>query len=317
MEHRTIEPGVYQIDNEAYHRGPGISKSGLDLINQSPDHYAEAYLRGRRREPTPAMILGDMVHKAILEPDLFKAKYAKLPNPTDIPGCLVTVDDLKKKATELGIEKGLSGSKGSIINLLVEKEPTLVDFIWEKIEDKHRKANEGKTIIKAEDFDTCMEMVKKVHAHPRCQEGLLQGVPEQSMYWIDRETGVLCKARPDFLRTNGVIIDVKTTQDASLKEFEKSIANFRYHVQAAFYIDGLATLFDLNPDDVAFVFIAVEKTAPYGISVFRCNHAMVEKGRQLYRRDLELYAKCLRDNHWPSYTHEIQEIGLPAWAWAD
>ena len=313
MEHRTIAPGIYQVEAEEYHRGPGISKSGLDLINQSPDHYAEAYLRGKPpKEPTPAMVIGDMVHKAILEPDLFVKKYAKLPNPKDFPGALVTVDDIKKRLGELGVDKGLNGSKSTLIKMLQEKDPSCL--IWDVYEEQYRKEQEGKTLIKAEDFDMVVAMNMKVKQHPLCAEGLLSGVPEQSMYWNDPETGVLCKARPDFLRNDGIIIDVKTTMNASLKEFEKSIANFRYHVQAAYYLDGLTQILGFKVK--LFVFVVIEKTPPYGIAVYVCNEAMLEKGRELYRRDLNLYAECLKNNQWPSYPAEIQEIGLPAWAWS-
>ena len=36
-----IEPGCFyaNLPNELYHKGPGISKSGLDQIRRSPAHY--------------------------------------------------------------------------------------------------------------------------------------------------------------------------------------------------------------------------------------------------------------------------------------
>ena len=48
------------ISNAEYHGGAGISKSGLDLVAQSPLHYWSAYLDPNRqaREETPAMAIG-------------------------------------------------------------------------------------------------------------------------------------------------------------------------------------------------------------------------------------------------------------------
>lgn len=70
---------VLNMPNDAYHAYEGISKSGLDLIDRSPAHYAhrEAF------EPTRAMILGSAIHSAILEPDQFEKDYVLLRDVTD------------------------------------------------------------------------------------------------------------------------------------------------------------------------------------------------------------------------------------------
>lgn len=67
-------PGfVPNMPESEYHARPEISKSGLDLVNISPAHYA----CDAPREPTPAMIVGSAIHKATLEPDLFHETYAR------------------------------------------------------------------------------------------------------------------------------------------------------------------------------------------------------------------------------------------------
>lgn len=70
---------VTDMPNEAYHAYAGISKSGLDLIDRSPAHYAYA----PPHEPSRAMVIGSAIHAAILEPELFAEKYMLLRDVTD------------------------------------------------------------------------------------------------------------------------------------------------------------------------------------------------------------------------------------------
>jgi len=65
---------VVGMPNEAYHAYPGISKSGLDLIDRSPSHY-------RYREPRETsrqMEIGTAIHCALLEPDRYAHEYVLL-----------------------------------------------------------------------------------------------------------------------------------------------------------------------------------------------------------------------------------------------
>lgn len=70
------------ISNDEYHSGPGISKSGLDLVAKSPLHYWAKYLDPERekREPTQAMIIGSAFDLIVCEPDEFSKKFFVLPD---------------------------------------------------------------------------------------------------------------------------------------------------------------------------------------------------------------------------------------------
>ncbi len=86
------------------------------------------------------------------------------------------------------------------------------------------------------------------------------GKAEQSYFWTDKETGLGCKCRPDYMFDDGsTIVDLKTTTDASLKGFSRSVCNFRYHVQAGFYLHGIEQSTGVRPD--RFIFVAIERCA--------------------------------------------------------
>lgn len=68
----SIEPGAYyDITNEQYHTGPGVSSSGIKKLLDCPSKYKHEYLDGNRKEPTRELILGTAFHTKLLEPGLF------------------------------------------------------------------------------------------------------------------------------------------------------------------------------------------------------------------------------------------------------
>lgn len=68
-------PGIYQMSEEQYHSGAGISKSGLWTIHdKTPFHFKYG-----EKEETDAMVFGSAAHTAILEPNLFEVKFYRGP----------------------------------------------------------------------------------------------------------------------------------------------------------------------------------------------------------------------------------------------
>lgn len=171
--------------------------------------------------------------------------------------------------------------------------------------------NPGKTIIKPGEFDSIRRMVESVQSHPVARGALLAGKPEQSVFWEDPDTGSLCRCRPDFWRDDGAIIDVKTAADGGPEEFMRSASTYRYHVQAAFYLDGcLAT----GNSSGEFFLVVVEKEAPFNVSFFLASNEMVAAGRDAYRENLDTYDKCIRTDDWPGYPAGPLTLNLPPWA---
>ena len=75
-----LAPGRYEgIHIDAYHRElPGVSKTRLDWIHRSPEHFQE-FLK-RPPQPTNAMNFGNAFHAALLEPTRFLREYAIRPD---------------------------------------------------------------------------------------------------------------------------------------------------------------------------------------------------------------------------------------------
>lgn len=178
---------------------------------------------------------------------------------------------------------------------------------WEAFET----ANAGKILLSGDEYATVANMAESARLHPAASELLSEGRAEASVF-AELE-GVQAKCRPDWLRGDGIVLDLKTTEDARSGAFARSVANYRYHVQHAFYAD---LLIERGIDVKAFVFVAVEKAPPYGVIVYELDREAVDLGRDLYRRDLALYRHCIAINEWPCYTPNIEPLNIPAWAYA-
>lgn len=170
----------------------------------------------------------------------------------------------------------------------------------------------GATVLSAADWSLCSGMADAVRSHLAADRLLSRaGGAELSLFWTDQRTGLECKCRPDYLTDDGWIVDLKTTEDASPSGFAKSALNFRYHVQAAWYLRGVR---QSGGEPRGFVFIAVEKKPPHAVAVYLADDDMVRLGLAEADRCLNRLAECFETEHWPGYGHDVQVLSLPAWA---
>jgi len=281
-------------DIEAYHRGAGISKTGLDHVARSPATFYALHLDPARppEKERAGQLEGQLAHCAILEPAEFDKRYAVL--PADAPRRPTEAQWNAKKPSPESVEA----------------------MEWWRA---WNESSAGRTIITHAQRETALRQAESVRRLPDVAEALAAGRPEVSAYWIDPDTGVLCRCRPDWVHPAGdsgvILLDVKTYSDASPAEFARQIARKRYHVQDAFYSDGFARASGL--DVLAFVFVAVETEWPYAASAVMLDAASKHQGAQQVRRDLNTYAACLSSNEWPGHGTGIHQVSLPSWALTD
>lgn len=261
---------------EVYHAIAAMSAGGLKKMKRSPAHFFGAQLdpnRPQGDDDRPALVNGTLVHCATFEPDQVAARYLVKP-------------------------AGLDGRTKEGKAWLAEHE------------------GDPRVIVSADVMAAGMLQAAALRRLPDVAALLSQGMAEASAFWIDDETGELCKCRPDFVSPAGddavVLVDGKTCQDASPEGFARTIWNFDYHLQAAWYSDGytLAT----GKRVVGFVFAAVESAWPHAAAAYMLDDAVLAGARFENRRLLDLYAECKAKNEWPGYPARIQAIQLPRWA---
>ena len=178
---------------------------------------------------------------------------------------------------------------------------------WEQFQ----AANAGKVVVSASDMAKLYAMRRAVENHPEAGRIVsASGESELTVIWVEPTSGLLCKSRMDWVLP-GVIVDFKTCCSAESGKFLKSVVDFGYAVQAAFYMDAMASVGVAVED---FQFVAVEKDAPHRVEVYSLSQEFLAWGRSEYRRLLQVELSCREANHWPAYKASgVVELGLPAW----
>lgn len=173
--------------------------------------------------------------------------------------------------------------------------------------------NHGRTILKADQYEIIQGILKNISKHKQASKLISEGHAEESLLWIDPETQVPCKTRPDFKHEKHVLVNVKSTNDASAEACKMQIASYAYHIQAAMELDGASIVFDHEFDE--YVYLFVEKLPPYGVNCFSLGFESIAEGRALKHKGLSLLKKCQESGKYPCYDDsKIHPIGLPTWA---
>lgn len=170
--------------------------------------------------------------------------------------------------------------------------------------------SEGKSIIPHKDAETAKRMADSIRSHRLIAEVLRTGGEvEKEWRWTDK---IPKKCKPD-LRVGRVLFDWKTTTDASPQGFARALANFEYHQQAPWYMDGLESN-GVHVD--RFAFVAVCKSEPYEVGVYLLSDRAIELGRQRNSEQTDQIAACMESGDWtePQNVSAV-DIDLPAWAY--
>jgi hypothetical protein len=143
-----------------------------------------------------------------------------------------------------------------------------------------------------------------------------RGRAEQSLFWVDPISGVWLRARLDWLPHSSpgrmIVADYKTTVSAEPSSIERSMHTYGYHQQADWYENGVLSLG--IAEDVAFVFVFQEKTAPYLVTVVEPDADSLMWARVLNQKAIDTYRNCKEAGHWPGYADEVVLASLPGWA---
>ena len=292
----TDTPAVFSGYPRAdYDQLKGWNSSLLKVaLSKTPAHAYNAFLapdRGPSKD-SAAFRIGTLVHEALLEPEVWS--------------------------------RIISCSSGSTTKAFSQA-----------VSDA---AVKGQKVAQASEYDLAAAMSAAVFEHPVLAQ-LFAPTPENvalnelTLVWPDPTTGQQCKARLDAVRVTDdeiLILDLKTTADASASEFGRSAASYLYLLQATFYADGLfycARALEkllgfpegrLIGRPVTFEFVAIEKSeTPHQVARYRLTADQAAMGRRLYRHALDLVTTASDLDYWPGYDTGPAPLELPNWAWTN
>lgn len=158
-----------------------------------------------------------------------------------------------------------------------------------------------RVVLSADVFKQVTLMARNVKA---IAGGLLQGGVAETAFFSELD-GIPVKCKADYyIESLGVVIDLKTTK--SIKDFKKSILEYGYGTQAPFYMDVIEST---ERKAERFVFILVESTAPYMVSVQEMDYESIEEGRAIYSEYLKTWQAYKKNN----IVNVIKTTGYPGW----
>ncbi len=203
-----INEGIYHnLSSEDYHNDKSsISRSALCDFKKSAKKYWAKHLNPDRpiEETKPSWIIGSALHTMILEPHLFEEQYFTLPEKVLLKDVGRELYDEYKR-----IEKEAEETKKQVLS-------------WNIREQLQ-----------------CMQA--SLFANTRAKELIEGAVYESSYFWEDPHSGLMLKSRPDILQGN-IYVDLKTIEDASPENYQREMAKYGYHIQAAMVKDGVLKL---------------------------------------------------------------------------
>ena len=223
----------------------------------------------------------------------------------------------------------LALASGSALHAaMLEPENDLAQAVVSPDVDKRTKAgkeihaefdalNEGRCIItpvQAQQVDGMIAACNRDWRIKHC----LSACKKREVSVFGEIAGFPAKARLDAWNGHGMVCDLKSTRDLAC-DFEKSIANFGYGMQAAWYRAVLRSAMEsqgrMLPDDFSFVFLVVESVAPFGTAVYRMSDEVMDCYSERLPELQKLWWKCVVENKYPGWPQDdVVDIGLPPWA---
>ena len=257
-----MKPGIYfDISNEDYHAGDGVSKSQLDMVAKNPALLKWVQAAPEDEEKKSALDMGTALHCLLLEPGEFDKRFIVSPK-----------FDRRTKQGKADEEAFLRDVADMGISVLDEEQ-------WRKLELMR---------------DSAM-------AHPASRWLLeAEGFCEASHYWTDPETGELCRIRPDKrLKYHPVLLDVKKVAD--MERFARHVEEFRYHVQDAMYREGAQQTTGEPHGFFFLAVSETIDCGRYPVRVFELDATDVDAGHALFRRDLNTYHQWRESGEWGGF----------------
>lgn len=177
---------------------------------------------------------------------------------------------------------------------------------------------EGKLAVLQRELDRAQEAARHIE-HQLVDFGLrLDGQSEVAAVWkepADDGTEVWCRAMLDhWLESRAVVIDLKTTADAHPLACARSMVSFGYDIQAHAYTRAVEAALPQLAGRVRFIDVFCEVEPPYMVTPVIPAGSMRELGERRWRRAVNAWAECQRNDRWPGYTEDVVSIEAPQWA---
>lgn len=279
-----------------------LSYSSLKHFNNSPLHFLQ-YLTAPKKSSIQ-MFLGDVVDCLLLTPDDFETKFITVP------------DNLPKRPTsaQLTAKYRIIGSKefdAAKDRDVADREQRWVDFETSCV---------GKRIIPSNIMERANRMVESVKNYAPAVDLLNKLTSTQrTVYFTDPETKLNCIVKMDGCG-DGLVVDLKSTNDAEPDKYTRTAFDFDYHIQCGISLMAMQSEFFISQYKVDFFHIIVESVEPFAVDVRKADDNYKRVGVGEVKRLLQEVIYCRDNNLWRTawdfkrFFDKVGNLSLPSYA---
>jgi hypothetical protein len=264
---------VRDLPFDDYMAVDAVSSSQLRYLAEGNTlaHLKAAFIEKKIKKNSKALDFGRNAHLIILEPRKFQQKHLVMPD---------------------------FGAMQSSINR-------------KKRDDWLAKLPKDVIPVSEADVEKLSGMMNQLLKHKIICNILSEGAAEVSIFWVDKATGLRCKARADFLAImRKALVDYKTTRDAFHDEFTKDFSNHGYAIQLSHY-KAACVANGIEIEDVLCV--AQESEYPYLPIVYSVDPQYLEDGEARRSASMMKIAQAKQTNLWPGYEERVHNLTPPPW----
>lgn len=155
-------------------------------------------------------------------------------------------------------------------------------------------ADRGVEVLTAGQVVSAAAAAKSVVSDPKVIPLIKSGKAEVSLLTVEQE--MQCKGRIDWIRSDGVIVDLKSTKNIHSRAFGRDFFAYHYDVKLGLYRRWAQRLLGRS---CPVVVICVENTAPYDVTVLPIPDAVLDAGEAKGVAILTKLRVSLDTDHWP------------------
>jgi hypothetical protein len=316
-----------------YYAIKALSHSMLSCLAQNPMECKMRYVDDPPtlpRKDSAAFAMGHAVHCLALEPERFEERFVvveKVLSANSTAGQIAAfVLDEKTIGQELpwiakpeGINRRTKAGQAQwneFVSDCALKDLKIVDDSdFGKAMD-YVDLVEGRTVLDEQDYADAIACVQALNNHPEFAAIMAQPRRVEVPFEFDL-FGHRFKAKPDcIVDSMKLILDIKTTDDASPHRWQWSAVDYGYHRQAFIYREAVWWEQDFEP--YRFIFAVVEKPKPSTrgipptVVLYELDDATMEMGEQDTWRLVQDYESRTTKGFWQQpYSSGIVPLRLP------
>lgn len=247
-----------------------LSFSALKAFSNSPKDFIAYKLR--TYEPSDAMVLGDVLHTIVLQPEMFDVKFFLL-NDSEV---CANIGGLKPRATKEYKQ-------------------------WKEIE---LTKNTGKVLVDNETYQSAFSMRNSLfenHVSQRYLNKIIAKEHEVNWTFMDRQFKGFIDGG-NFAQDSTIIIDLKKVVSAHPKKVERVIVDEMYYLQLAMYRMAIKQSHDIDLELSKCYIISVD--ANCHVSVNKIHADLLKYGEEKLVHLIKKFNECTFKNKW----HEDYEF---------